>query len=495
MPKIGIRDIAAVLAKKKEMPVEEAEKYIDAFFNLINESLVSDKIVKIRGFGTFKLVEVRDRESVDVNTGERMVIDGHSKISFVPDNTLKELVNKPFSQFETVVLNDGVDFDRDKDLLSDESTADKVSGAEPEAAQDVVQETASADAPETSEKADEEILPASITKALDDARVSLDDANATETAPEEQQPETAKPGGDEKEPEKEADPPSPVSEQIDADTINLKPDSHNALSDEQETHVTEHKNQSDEHGNRTEEHDAQSDEHKVEPDSRKVELDERKVELGDHKVELEENGSVSAELQQNTDVADDMEETGRKHSLARKMLYVAAGIVVIFLIFFGGYYIGKYVGTVAEAPKETAKSVAAPVVKRAPAVKPTPAVAAKDTLKQLADSTKRTEAVKEDHKDVKENVEPSKESGAANPAELANARRMVQTGAYVIDGFDRSVKVKAGQTLNSISRFYLGEGMECYIMVYNNTTELKEGETLNIPKLKLKKKATNKKVS
>lgn len=113
MAKIGIKNIADALARKKNLSPDEAEKYVETFFSLINEALIPDKIVKIKGFGTFKLVDVRDRESVDVNTGERVVIDGHSKISFVPDNTLKELVNKPFSQFETVVLNDGVDFEKD----------------------------------------------------------------------------------------------------------------------------------------------------------------------------------------------------------------------------------------------------------------------------------------------------------------------------------------------------------------------------------------------
>ncbi len=119
MGKVGIKNIAAVLAAKKNLSPEEAEKYVDAFFSLVNEALIPDKIVKIKGFGTFKLIDVRDRESVDVNTGERMVIDGHSKITFAPDNTLKELVNKPFSQFETVVLNDGVDFDKEMEEFAE----------------------------------------------------------------------------------------------------------------------------------------------------------------------------------------------------------------------------------------------------------------------------------------------------------------------------------------------------------------------------------------
>lgn len=110
MGKILMKDIASQLAKKKNIRISEAENYLDAFFAVIHDGLKADKLVKIKGFGTFKLIEVRDRESVDVNTGERVLIDGHTKITFTPENSLKEMVNKPFSQFETVELNDGVEF-------------------------------------------------------------------------------------------------------------------------------------------------------------------------------------------------------------------------------------------------------------------------------------------------------------------------------------------------------------------------------------------------
>ena len=110
MGKILMKDIASQLAKKKNIRISEAENYLDAFFAVIHDGLKTDKLVKIKGFGTFKLIEVRDRESVDVNTGERVLIDGHTKITFTPENSLKEMVNKPFSQFETVELNDGVEF-------------------------------------------------------------------------------------------------------------------------------------------------------------------------------------------------------------------------------------------------------------------------------------------------------------------------------------------------------------------------------------------------
>ena len=106
MGKILMKDIASQLAKKKNIRISEAENYLDAFFAVIHDGLKADKLVKIKGFGTFKLIEVRDRESVDVNTGERVLIDGHTKITFTPENSLKEMVNKPFSQFETVELND-----------------------------------------------------------------------------------------------------------------------------------------------------------------------------------------------------------------------------------------------------------------------------------------------------------------------------------------------------------------------------------------------------
>ena len=111
MGKISIQDLAQVLVERKGLNKRDAAIFVSAMFDIIQTNLEKDKIVKIKGLGTFKIIDVDDRESVNVNTGERVLIEGHNKITFTPDSLMKELVNKPFSQFETVVLNDGVDFE------------------------------------------------------------------------------------------------------------------------------------------------------------------------------------------------------------------------------------------------------------------------------------------------------------------------------------------------------------------------------------------------
>ena len=126
MGKQIIQDLATVLTEKNGLPKADAQRFVTAVFDVIQDGLDRDKLVKLKGLGTFKVVDVEARESVNVNTGERVVIDSHSKISFIPDATMRELVNKPFSGFETVVLNEGVvfdDMDADGRELADEETA------------------------------------------------------------------------------------------------------------------------------------------------------------------------------------------------------------------------------------------------------------------------------------------------------------------------------------------------------------------------------------
>ena len=110
MGKLTIQDIAKVLSDRKGLSKNDASNFVNGMFDIIQQALERDMVVKVKGFGTFKIIDVDPRESVNVNTGERVLIEGHNKITFTPDQLLKEIVNKPFSQFETVVLNEGVDF-------------------------------------------------------------------------------------------------------------------------------------------------------------------------------------------------------------------------------------------------------------------------------------------------------------------------------------------------------------------------------------------------
>ena len=132
MGKISIQDLSSVLVEKRGLSKKDASNFITEMFDIVQQELEKDKIVKIKGLGTFKIIDVDDRESVNVNTGERVLIEGHGKITFTPDSLMKELVNKPFSQFETVVLNDGVEFEEPKEEVAepqDSSNADPSSMA------------------------------------------------------------------------------------------------------------------------------------------------------------------------------------------------------------------------------------------------------------------------------------------------------------------------------------------------------------------------------
>ena len=110
MSKLNVFDLSGVLMSKNGLGDKESRRFVKAIFDVIQDCLDEEKVVKVKGLGTFKIIEVDDRESINVNTGERVLIEGHSKLTFTPDSVMKEIVNKPFSQFETVILNDGVDF-------------------------------------------------------------------------------------------------------------------------------------------------------------------------------------------------------------------------------------------------------------------------------------------------------------------------------------------------------------------------------------------------
>ena len=111
MGKIYMNELADMLSQKSGIDKRSIQSFLTSVVETIQDGISEDKIVKIKGLGTFKVIDVDARESVNVNTGERVTISGHQKLTFTPDSTMKELVNKPFSQFDTVVLNDGVEFD------------------------------------------------------------------------------------------------------------------------------------------------------------------------------------------------------------------------------------------------------------------------------------------------------------------------------------------------------------------------------------------------
>ena len=148
MSKLNVFDISGVLMSKNGLDDKESRRFVKAMFDVIQECLDEDKVVKVKGLGTFKIIEVDDRESINVNTGERVLIEGHSKLTFTPDSVMKEIVNKPLSQFETVILNEGVDFPEPvveepavEDIIADEPAEDKQIIVEPQIDNSVVEKS------------------------------------------------------------------------------------------------------------------------------------------------------------------------------------------------------------------------------------------------------------------------------------------------------------------------------------------------------------------
>ena len=203
MGKISLIELAAVLSKRYGVNKKDATGFVTQMFDIIQQSLEQDKLVKIKGLGTFKIIDVDDRESVNVNTGERVLIEGHPKITFVPDALMKELVNKPFSQFETVVLNDGVDF---------EDAASEPSVAEPEIVETepVVLESESEPAAMPLVDFEPEPEPELIPVSEPEAAPKSEPAPKPESVPE---PEPVQEPAMEAEPEQEADPETETEEE------------------------------------------------------------------------------------------------------------------------------------------------------------------------------------------------------------------------------------------------------------------------------------------
>lgn len=460
MGKVFLKDISLALAKKKALDTAEAEAYLDAFFSVIEEGLCADNVVKIRGLGTFKLVEVRDRESVDVNTGERVVIDGHAKVTFTPENSLKELVNKPFSQFETVELNDGVDFDKetnDIDLTASDTNDSSfvLSSGDGGAGINTEDETGN-----------ESIV---IEEASTDS--------SSETPSQEQNTESASVTAAE---------PSILQPQEDTDREDAEGDS-DRISIDTEI-VSQVETTADEDSANGETTAKEADEHIAEV------VEEETVENGNQSLN---EGTVPLAPADIPATDSTSPEAVRKKSKAlQRVVYALMFLAVVVGMFFAGFYFGEKrdIAPVAETPKVS--SPAKPLPEK-PVAASKPASSHVDTAK--ADATEQPEVGKKDNdktQDIKEDTHGKGRDEAILPdPSLAIAQTMVRTGAYNIVGTDKSVIVKPGQTMKSLARRYLGEGMECYIQVHNKQNEVKAGETINIPKLQLKKKGRNKKVS
>lgn len=432
----NIKDLARFLVEKHGIKLADAELFISLMTEIINEGVHRERQVKIKGLGTFKLTSVSSRESIDVNTGERIVIEGRDKLSFAPDNAMKELVNQPFSQFETIVVNDGVE-------LEDEYKEQVEETAPAEEKKEIVEEKA---VEEIELPREEPVKPIAVVSEM-----SIETMSVKEEMQEDKVQETISETN--------------VSEveQIETAQETIETASDNVAKDDEET---------------LESSPEKEDEPMVE------ETDSRENDNEDT-----ENASTV--------------NTPRKSSYMKPLV---VGFVALFVVLIGTicfmfmklcqqneqiYNFKMEVQTLQlellKKQYSTMKGCSKVMKPAAVAEKPAPAEKMPTPVaeKPTPVTEKSTSDVERPTSVVEKSVS-SKEEDVYEALNKSDAR--VRTGAYRIVGVKQVVKVKRGQTLSSISRLYLGPGMECYIEVMNKNKELKEGDRVKIPELKRKRR-------
>ena len=428
MGKLTIQEIAQVLVEKNGLEPQDAERFASAMFSVIREGLERDLQVKVRGLGTFKIIGVDARESVSVSTGERVLIQGHDKITFTPDATMKELVNKPFSQFETVVLNDGVVFDDLKDTpVSEEATAE------------VEQPLMAAAMSMPSEQEIEQTSEALVEHEPKPESV-VEPEPVVESVPV-VEPESVVEPVVEPKPVVEPDPvfePEPVVEQ---------------------------------------------DKEPAESESLEPEPEQEPAPVIESEPEQEEQSEQKVE-------ADEEEIVPHSSSVWKWLLGVLGVLLLMAASALAGYYYGLKKGRCEVEPPVMVIPDSTQVLQADTTAVDTTTI---DTVNNAVPVEPIPVAVTPEKPEVPTSVKPEEPKPAPKPSvdKYAEMDPRVKHGAYRIVGDDFTVKVRAGETTARIAKRTLGAGMECYIEVYNgikSNADLKEGQTIKIPKLEWKKK-------
>lgn len=524
MSKISLSDLAQRLAEKSGISLQDAELFIRKMFDVANEGLQSDKLVKMKWLGTFKVMAVKDRESVDVNTGERIIIEGRDKISFTPDNILKEIVNKPFAQFETVVVNDGVDFDeidrKFENAEEDGSVFDSTLESVPDSENSSVESFVEQDSPATSGVID--FLDEENDAPVSDEMIVIGEKRLSQenvAEPEEKKPEGSEPAATEPAVFKPA-----VSEPVESESATSEletKESEAPAQNEVESVVSDEENES----TLTEET----------PIAEKVPSDE---ENSITEIPVVEEASIEEEASSDEETPSSDEETDKRHVVLPRYLVIAASVVFLAMIGGFGWFAFNYgkmaaqrdhlalqldnyqqIATEKKTPTKSAsiqeeilrkkaiedsvrmaqaseavkkaenagQNMNATVDKQSIDVK---SAEAKKNLeaKKLADAKKQQETKKLAEAKKKEEARKQAEKHAAQASSKYDQDVRVRTGAYRIIGVSEVVTAREGQTIKSLSQKYLGSGMECYVEALNGTSLLKPGQKVKIPKLELKKK-------
>ena len=463
MSKFSLNTLGKLLADKSGLSQVEAELFIRKMFDVCNQGLDADKQVKIKWLGTFKVQATKDRESINVNTGERFTIEGRDKLTFTPDNILKEIVNKPFAQFETVVVNDGVDFDEIDEKFGEEQTED---------------------------------APAQVIDFLDEEKTATPNPEAVVN-------------GSEKEKEKEAE--DELAKQIAIEQAKLERLKQAQL--EQERIQKEKQEQERLEQERLEQE-------KLEQERLEQErLEQEKLELAQQQQALKAvvEPAVPTSDESEEEEEEEEESSNSHHIVIPRYLVVAVCLIVVALIGGMGWFAFNYGQMTAQrdhlamqlnqyhqapAKKVPAKPVAAPLSQeqklRQKAMEDSIRMAKTAEAVKLAEKSDKESASAEKAKQAEAKAKAEAKEKAKDKAEEKAASKIassqydkdarVRTGAYRIIGVAQTVTVGAGQTLEQISTRYLGSGMECYVEALNGKNTVKAGQKIKIPKLELKKK-------
>lgn len=529
MSKSSLSVLAKAVASKRGLTQAEAERFIATMFEVAGDGIQEDKLLKMKWLGTFKITSVKDRESVDVNTGERILIEGRDKISFTPDNILKEIINKPFAQFETVVVNDGIDFsDIDEKFANMEREEEELQLQKEQECHDeeVVQEEQNAEQPQKEELSQEEEhsqeveLNENLSQEAKKSQESLLDAELQ-----------SQEGGQKDELSQEVN--TPISEEtvalsselknaeISEDDIsetsedNISQTSDDTISKTEEngipeevgmliSHLKENKSEAEEI-ERVEE--AKVKEEAEVPKAAEAHVEktpaEEKVVVSQSNVENKKQSEYDETLDEDEAYASD-----RHHFVIPK--YVVALVCVVFVALLGGLCWFAFTYGKMQARQEQME-MQLKAIKPQPQPKPKPKVVAPvDTAKSVASSDDKTDAEnvlangaqanneQTDHaqlamkkKAKQDSIRMAQANNAVKMAEKASVYLndpRIRTGAYRIVGVEKTMTAKSGQTLAGLSKLYLGPGMECYMQAINGCSEIKPGQKVKIPKLELKRK-------
>ena len=472
-----VNDFARELSEKYGLSLSDASDFIGAMFDVVNEELDdTDSSVKIKGFGTFKVSAVSARASVDVNTGERIIIDGRNKISFTPEVLLRDRVNRPFVQFETVVLNDGVDFSEIDDEMDELS--DSVIETEPQGVQ------LSPTAP-TDQLTDQSANQPTSTEQSQGVQLSP-------TAPTDQPTDQS------------ADQPTPTEQ---PQGVQLSPTAPtNQLTDQSANQPTPAEQPQGVQLSPTAPTDQPTDQPSPsEPASKVVNTEEHRDmarRLMAPKSEPIDDDNNKADEEKSANDIDESDDEGIViggcKQRSPRMMYVLtiASFVILVSIGIGMYFLYQRIeekNHVIDRLETRLYAQQDTVVAVEPQCVVSDTIASNDALKAADAHT--AENIKKEKKD---SVRASNSKAATGSTAVMSAAPTattpsdynydvrVRTGAYIIVGVAKVVTVQSGQSLASISKAYLGEGMECYVEVLNNCHTVKAGDKLKIPEVKLK---------